>query len=74
MYICSKEMVIDMLRDVELFLCLFILFIAIIVVFNARWIIKNKVKKEVENKVVDYIKVVAFLISVGMLVAIYFIR
>lgn len=74
MYICSKEMVKDMLRDVELFLCLFILFIAIIVVFNARWIIKNKVKKEVENKVVDYIKVVAFLISVGMLVAIYFIR
>lgn len=74
MYICSKEMVIDMLKDVELFLCLFILFIAIIVVFNARWIIKNKVKKEVENKVVDYIKVVAFLISVGMLVAIYFIR
>ena len=67
-------MVIDMLKDVELFLCLFILFIAIIVVFNARWIIKNKVKKEVENKVVDYIKVVAFLISVGMLVAIYFIR
>ena len=74
MYICSKEMVINMLRDVELFLCLFILFVAIIVVFNARWIIKNKVKKEVENKVVDYIKVVAFLISVGMLVAIYFIR
>lgn len=74
MYICSKEMVIDMLKDVELFLCLFVLFVAIIVVFNARWIIKNKVKKEVENKVVDYIKVVAFLISVGMLVAIYFIR
>ena len=74
MYICSKEMVIDMLKDVELFLCLFILFIAIIVVFNARWIIKNKVKKEVENKVVEYIKVVAFLISVGALVAIYFIR
>lgn len=74
MYICSKEMVIDMLKDVELFLCLFILFIAIIVIFNARWIIKNKVKKEVENKVVDYIKVVAFLISVGALVAIYFIH
>lgn len=63
-----------MLKDVELFLCLFILFIADIVIFNARWIIKNKVKKEVENKVVDYIKVVAFLISVGALVAIYFIR
>lgn len=67
-------MVIDMLKDVELFLCLFVLFVAIIVIFNARWIIKNKVKKEVENKVVDYIKVVAFLISVGALVAIYFIR
>lgn len=73
-YECSKEVVIDMLKDVELFLCLFVLFVAIIVVFNARWIIKNKVKKEVENKVVDYIKVVAFLISVGALVAIYFIR
>ena len=73
-YICSKEMVINMLKDVELFLCLFILFIAIIVIFNARWIIKNKVKKEIENKVVDYIKVVAFLISVGALVAIYFIN
>lgn len=67
-------MVINMLKDVELFLCLFVLFVAIIVIFNARWIIKNKVKKEVENKVVDYIKVVAFLISVGALVAIYFIK
>ena len=63
-----------MLKDVELFLCLFILFIAIMVIFNARWIIKNKVKKEVENKVVDYIKVVAYLISAGALVAIYFIK
>lgn len=67
-------MVINMIKDVELFLCLFVLFIAIIIIFNARWIIKNKVKKEVENKIVDYIKVVAFLISVGVLVTIYFIK
>ena len=63
-----------MLKDVELFFCLFILFISIIVIFNARWMIKNKVKKEVENKVVDCIKLVSFIISVGALVAIYFIR
>ena len=63
-----------MLKDVELFLCLFILFIAVIVIFNARWIIKNKVKKDVENKVVDNIKVVGFLVCIGCLIAIYYIK
>jgi peptidoglycan biosynthesis protein MviN/MurJ (putative lipid II flippase) len=63
-----------MLKDVELFLCLFILFIAIIVIFNARWIIKNKVKKEVENKLVELTKVIAFIIAVCSFIGIYFIK
>lgn len=60
-----------MVRDVELFIALFLLFIAIIVIFNARWFIKNKVKKEVENKVVLWIKIVGYLICIACLYAIY---
>lgn len=66
-------MVIIMVKDVELFVALFILFIAIIVLFNARWFIKNKVKKEVENKVVKWIKIISYIICIICLVCIYYI-
>ena len=61
-----------MVKDVELFIALFLLFIALIVIFNARWFIKNKVKKEVENKVVKWIKIVAYFICIACLIAIYY--
>lgn len=63
-----------MVKDVELFIPLFLLFIAMIVVFNARWFIKNKVKKEVENNVVKWIKIIGYLICVACLIAIYYIK
>ena len=68
------EVVIGMLKDAELFIPLFLLFIAVLVLFNARWIMKNKVKKEVENKVVLGVKIGAFLVAVISLVIIYYIR
>ena len=68
------EVVIVMLKDAELFIPLFLLFIAVLVLFNARWIMKNKVKKEVENKVVLGVKIGAFLVAVISLVIIYYIR
>ncbi|MDD3303406.1 MAG: hypothetical protein PHP54_00630 [Clostridia bacterium] len=63
-----------MLKDAELLIPLFLLFIAVLVLFNARWILKNKVKKEVENKVVLGVKIGAFLVCVISLVVIYLIR
>lgn len=63
-----------MLKDVELFVCLLILFMALMVIFYARWMIKNKVKKEVENKVVETMKIVAFIVCIGILLVIYFIK
>jgi len=62
-----------MVKDGELFIALFILFIAIVLIFNARWFIKNKVKKEYENKVVKWIKIVSYIICVICLFAIYYI-
>lgn len=63
-----------MLKDAELFIPLFLLFISILILLNARFIMKNKVKKEVENKVVLGVKIGAFLVAVVSLVIIYYIR
>lgn len=63
-----------MVKDVELFIPLFLLLIAIIVIFNARWLIKNKVKKDVENNVVNWIKIVSYFVCIVCLIAIYYIR
>lgn len=63
-----------MVKDVELFIVLFILFIAILVIFNARWLMKNKIKKEVENKVVKWIKIISYIVCIACLMTIYYLR
>lgn len=63
-----------LVKDVELFIALFVVFIAIMVMLNARWLIKNKVKKEVENKVVVGIKIAGFVVCVAAMIVIYYIR
>lgn len=63
-----------LVKDVELFIALFVVFIAIMVMLNARWLIKNKVKKEVENKVVVGIKMAGFVVCVAAMIVIYYIR
>ncbi len=54
-----------MLRDFGIFVALVCLFISIIVILNARWVI-NCIdnNKDLENKMVGKIKVIATLISI----------
>ena len=63
-----------MLKDIELFILLFVAFVAILVIFNARWIIKNKVKKTIENRIVQINKLIAFIVLVVSFLLIYFIK
>ena len=70
-FFCSKDVVINVL-NLKLFLCFFIIFIFLLVLFNARWIFKNKVKMEKENMLVGAVKVISFIVIVLMLVLIYY--
>ena len=73
LYVVLK-VVINMLFDVELFLCLFVVFIACVFLFNARWIFKNKVKIEKENTLVRWVKIIAFMVIVCCLFVMYKIK
>lgn len=54
-----------MLRDFGIFIALVCLLLSIIVVLNARWVIHCiDNSKDLENKMVDKIKVVATLVSI----------
>ena len=68
--ICGDVMIVY----VELFFALLFLLIGILIVFNARNIVKNKVVKENENKVVDEMKFIGFAISVISLFVIYYLH
>ena len=76
-FICENvviEVVVNMLFDVEMFFCFFVIFIACIFLFNARWICKNKVKIEKENTLVNVVKVISFLVIICSLYIIYKIK
>ena len=54
-----------MLRDFGIFIALVCLLISVIVILNARWVIRCiDNSKDLENKMVDKIKVVATLVSI----------
>ena len=54
-----------MLRDFGIFIALVCLLISVIVILNARWVIHwIDNSKDLENKMVDKIKVVATLVSI----------
>ena len=54
-----------MLRDFGIFIALVCLLIPVIVILNARWVIHCiDNSKDLENKMVDKIKVVATLVSI----------
>ena len=68
-------MVIDMLKDLEILVALIFLFIGIFFIFNARGVVKKKVQKnnKDENKVVNIVKVIAYIISVLALILLYYL-
>lgn len=54
-----------MLRDFGIFIALVCLLISVIIILNARWVIHCiDNSKDLENKMVDKIKVVATLVSI----------
>ena len=65
-------MVIDMVKNLEIFVVLVILFIGVFFIFNARAVFKKKAEKmkKDENKVVNLVKILAYVVSIlalGML-------
>ena len=67
-------MVIFMLEKVVLFIALVMLFIAVFCIFNARGIVKSKVKEDKLNRTVTIVKIVGAIFAINSLIAIYFIR
>lgn len=65
---------IKMVRDVEVVIALFFLLMGVIVIFNARWIVKNKFNDRSENIAVTIVKVLGYLLCVAALVFIYYMR
>lgn len=63
-----------MVENVEIFFMLLLVFIGIIIIFNARWLIKNKVGKDKENNFVIGMKIFGYILCVGALVVIALIR
>ena len=55
-----------MLKDLEILVTLIFLFIGIFFIFNARGVVKKKVQKnnKDENKVVNIVKVIAYIVTV----------
>ena len=63
-----------MIRNVEIIVDLLLLLIAIICIFNARVIAKNKFKEKNENRVVDIIRVISYIVCVGTLFVFYYLK
>lgn len=63
-----------MVENVEIFFMLLLVFIGIIIIFNARWLIKNKVGKDKENNFVIGMKILGYILCVGALIVIALIR
>lgn len=68
-------MVIDMVKDLEILVALIFLFIGVFFIFNARGVVRKKIKDKDkdENKVVYIVKVVAYFVILLALIAIYFL-
>ena len=64
-----------MVKNLEILVALIFLFIGIFFIFNARGIVRNKLLKKVkdENRAVYILKVIGYLISVGILLVFYFV-
>ncbi|MEG0872344.1 MAG: hypothetical protein RSE00_00535 [Clostridia bacterium] len=60
-----------MLKNVEILIALVLLLIAVMCIYNARWIVKNRFKMFNENRAVDVIKITGYVVSVLALLFIY---
>ena len=62
-----------MLKDAEIFIVVFTLFLGVIFVFNARWLVKKRFKSKNENRDVNIVKWVSYIIIICSLIAIKYI-
>ncbi len=63
----------DMLKNVEVFVVGLVLFIGVILVFNARGIVKTSLRSSNENISVVIIKVIGYILTVVSLIFGYYI-
>jgi putative Mn2+ efflux pump MntP len=63
-----------MLKEVEILVAILILFLGVICIFNARWLVKKKLKSNNENRDVNIVKWISYVAIVISLIAIKYIR
>lgn len=69
-----KDVVIDMVKNMIVFLNFFVILVCVISIFNARNIARNKFKNVDENRATKIIKIIGFVVTVCMLLLIYIYR
>jgi hypothetical protein len=63
-----------MLKEFLMVVILLLLFISIIIIYNARGIVRKKSKIENENTLVIGMKVVGYFFSIACLITLYFLN
>ena len=68
------KVVIVMLKEVEIFICLVFLLLSVLLIFNARLFVRNKMDKSNENIKVIIIKWFGAIIAVLSLIILYYLN
>lgn len=63
-----------MLKDMVIVVALVVFLVSIVCIYNARGIVRNKVKVESENNVVVGLKVVGYILCMFSLFFIYYLK
>lgn len=66
-----KEVVINMVKNMIVFICLLVILVCVISIFNARVIARKRFENVEENKATKIIKIAGYVVSVCMLGIIY---
>ena len=67
-------MVMVMVKEVEIFVCLFFLLISVLLIFNARLFVRNKMDTSNENVKVIIIKWLGTFVAVFSLIILYYLN
>lgn len=63
-----------MVKNMIIFLSLLVILVCVISIFNARIIARKKFETVEENKATRMIKIIGFIVTIGMLFLIYIYR
>lgn len=70
-FVYNKDVVINMVRKMIVFLSLLVILVCVICIFYARNIAKTRFKLVEENKMTLIIKTVSVVVTIGMMCLIY---